>query len=268
MMLFVDPSAVDMPRARREYGAGRGALTRVEDGRGILSKSGTLGDPTLATAQKGDALVGALLAGMLADIESVRSAPLPAAGTAAASPPPRAAPPPAVRQEERMPTGCTASEDRTIRSVGDRFTYLWAQQDALRLSSLFTKNGDIRHPDGSIERGQEVILANRAQLFEQKEYANSKHPVQLNDVRCIGTNVAIADGKWELRLQNPPSSVPARGLQATPLNSGWCTLILVKNGDGWSIEAWRYTINPPPGADQPVLLAKPGYVGRGGGHVD
>jgi hypothetical protein len=53
---------------------------------------------------------------------------------------------------------------------------------------------------------------------------------------------------------------------ATPYNSGWCTLVLVKNeGSNWSIDAWRYTINPPPGADQPVLLAKPGFTGREGG---
>jgi hypothetical protein len=90
--------------------------------------------------------------------------------------------------------------------------------------------------------------------------------VQLNDVRCVGAGtVAIADGKWELRLQDPPPSAPGRGLAPVSSNAGWCTLVLVKNDETWLIEAWRYTINPPAGADQPVLLAKPGYVGRGAG---
>lgn len=267
MMLFVDPSSVDMSKAKREYARGRGTLTRDDNGRGVVSKSGTLGDATLATAKKGEALVDALLTGALADIENVRTAPLPEARAATPlAPAPPAPARPAERQEERMVTGCTASEDRTIRGIGDRLTYLWTQQDALHLSLLFTKNGDIRHPDGSIERGQEVILANRLQLFAQKEYTNSKYPVQLTDVRCLGTAVAIADGKWELRLQNTPQSTPGRIVPATPYNSGWCTLVLVKNeGSNWSIDAWRYTINPPPGADQPVLLAKPGFTGREGG---
>jgi creatinine amidohydrolase len=267
MMLFVDPSAVDMTKAKREYARGRGPLTRDDSGRGVVSKSGTLGDATLATAQKGEELVRTLVAGMLADIETVRSAPLPEAKTAAPPPPPPAPPPrPAERQEQRMPTGCTASEDRNIRAVGDRFTYLWSQQDALHLSGLFTGNGDIRHPDGSIERGQEVILADRLRMFAQKEYAGSRYPLQLTDIRCLEGGVAIADGKWELRLQNAPQPMPGRMLPIMPFNSGWCTLVLLKNeGGGWSIEAWRYTINPPPGADQPVLLAKPGFTGRGGG---
>ena len=164
-----------------------------------------------------------------------------------------------------MSTGCTAGEDRTIRAVADRFTYLWTQQDAVHLTELFTPNGDIRHPDGSIERGQEVILANRLRMFAQKEYAGSRYPVHLNDIRCLEGGVAIADGKWELRLQNVPQSTPGRMVPVTPVNSGWCTLVLLKNESRWSIEAWRYTINPPPGADQPVLLAKPGFTGRGGG---
>jgi creatinine amidohydrolase len=265
MMLFVDPSAVDLSRATREYSQGRGALTRQDGGRGVVSKSGTLGDPTLATAQKGKALVDALVAGMLDDIENVRTAPLPAVKTA--PPPPAPAPErrPPLREEPKRPNGCTEGDERAIRDIGDRFTYYWAQLDAEKLTGLFTRNGDIRHPDGSIERGQETILANRSHLFTRPEYQGSKHPVQLTDVRCLGADAAIADGKWELRLQaQPPTSTPGRGLAAATTNAGWCTLIVMKNGGSWAIEAWRYTVNPPAGAPQPTLLSKPGYVGRGG----
>jgi creatinine amidohydrolase len=256
MMLFVDPSAVDMTKATREY-----------PDRGTASKSGTLGDATLATADKGEKLVSALLAGMLADIENVRTAPLPDARSAAPPPAPPPAPRPERPQEQKMSTGCTASEDRTIRGVGDRFTYLWTQQDAVHLSLLFTRNGDIRHPDGSIERSQEVILSDLLQVFGQRAYTGSKYRVQLTDIRCVADGVAIADGKWELRLDNPPpQTTPGRVTPVARLNSGWCTLTFLKDGgNAWSIEAWRYTINPPPGADQPVLLARPGFTGRGGG---
>ena len=68
--------------------------------------------------------------------------------------------------------------------------------------------------------------------------------------------MAIADGKWELRLMDPPT--PYRG---------WCTLIL-KGGGGssWQIEAWRYTVDPPPNTTTaPTILKKPGWPGGPGG---
>ena len=266
MMLFVDPTAVDMTRAKREYAPGRGALVREEGADGVLSRSGTLGDATLATAAKGKVLVDALVAGIVGDIEAVRSAALPEVRTAAPAPPP---PPPPARPVERsaprLPSGCTPADDRTIRNIGAHFTYLWAQTDAEGIAGLFTPNGDIRHPDGSVERGQEIIRANRAQLFTRREYRNSKHPLQLNDVRCLGNDFALADGKWELRLQEQPQTTPGRGLVVALSNQGWCTLVLQRRDGGWGIEAWRYTVNPPEGAPAPVLLPKPGFTGRGGG---
>lgn len=77
---------------------------------------------------------------------------------------------------------------------------------------LFTPDGDIRHPDGSIERGRNIIAVNRRALFIQREYFASMHVVHLNDIRCLGPNYALADGKWELRLNDVSESVPqARG---------------------------------------------------------
>jgi len=252
MMLFVDPAAVDMTRARREY-----------PDRGARSQSGIYGDATLATARKGEALANALVAGMLADIEKIRTEALP---TARATPPPAPAPPPraAERQEPRAPSGCVVSDDRAIRTLGPSFSFAWSQEDAEAIARMFTPNGDIRHPDGSIERGRNIILQNRTQLFLRREYNGSRHPLQLNDVRCLSGVNALADGKWELRLQDDPQKAPGRGLAAARSNAGYVTLVLVKGEDGWLIEAWRYTINPAEGAPQPTLLAKPGYVGRGG----
>ena len=266
MMLFVDPSAVDMGRAAREYPTGRGVLTRQDGGRGVVSKSGVLGDATLATAEKGKVLVDALLDGILTDIENDRTAALPSPKATAPPPPPPAAPPARIapRVGSRPPGNCNDEDDRSIRKVGNQFTYFWAQQDARELSLLFTRNGDIRHPDGTIERGRETILSNRTHLFTRHEYQGSKHPVDLTDIRCLGNDTAIADGKWELRLQDDPQTTPGRGLGTAKTNAGWCTLIMMKIDEAWQIEAWRYTVNPPAGAPQPTLLSKPGWIGRGG----
>jgi creatinine amidohydrolase/Fe(II)-dependent formamide hydrolase-like protein len=255
MMLFVDPAAVDMTRATREYSRGAGVLTRVDGGPGVYSKSGVLGDATVATREKGQVLVETLVSGALEDIEAIRAAPLPVAKAPAPTPPPaptaRPAPPPA----ERMANGCTPGDDRAIRVLGLRFSSYWLQMDAEKIGSMFSADGDMRHPDGTIERTADVIRMNRQELFKQKDYRGSVHPVQLNDIRCITPNVAIADGKWELRM--PTSSKPY---------GGWCTLVLHGGGGGWAIEGWRYTVDPPPNTTTaPTILKKPGWPGGPGG---
>ena len=267
MMLFVDPSTVDMRKAVREYGAGAGTMTRQKDAPGIYSASGVFGDPTLATREKGQIYVEAVVTAALEDIEDIRTARLPAArATAPAAPPPPQPRPQPARTSEPLPNGCQPADDRAIRAVGDRFSYLWRQMDADKLGDLFAEDADMRHPDGTIEKTRVVIRQNRRELFDKREYRGSIHPVSLYDIRCISSTVAVADGKWELRLEDiPTSGAPARNLPPARRHSGWCTLVLIGGGGTWSIAAWRYTVNPPDGSEVPTTLKKPGFIGRGGG---
>ena len=267
MMLFVDPSAVDMKKAVREYASGTGALTRIKDSPGVFSESGVLGDATVATREKGQVLVEALLAGALEDIENIRKAPLPVARTLPPSPPPAPAPRPApgLRPEQRGGSGCTPGEERTIRAIGDKFQLHWRNQDVPLMMGLFAREADIRHPDGTIERFAQVIAANRIEMFKKREYRGSVHTLTLNDIRCLSADIAVADGKWELRLDTSPMSTTSGRASSAGVQifSGWCTLVL--RNPGWSIEAWRYTVNPQDGPALPTVLKQPGFLGRGGG---
>jgi len=259
MMLYVDPAAVDMSRAVREYGPGSGPLTRQKDAPGTFSATGVVGDPTRATREKGRVVVDTLLAGILDDIEKVRTAPLPSAkGPGAPAPPPAPTRPATPPPERTLASGCTSGDERTIRQIGPRFSSLWREMDSEKIGEMFTASGDIRHPDGFIERGPDVIRQNRVELFRKKEYRGSNHPLQLNDIRCPAAGIAIADGKWELRLADRPGTKPY---------AGWCTLILRGSSGSWSIEAWRYTVDPPPNTTPaPTILKKPGWPGGPGGH--
>jgi creatinine amidohydrolase len=270
IMLFVDPAAVDMRKAVREYGSGSGPMTRQKDAPGTFSASGVVGDPTVATKDKGHAYVEALVTGALEDIEAIRSARLPTAkGTAAAAAPPPPARPPSPRtSDEKMPNGCSAGEERAIRAVGERYSYLWRQMDAEKLAAMFTADGDMRHPDGTIERGFQVLYQNRLDLFRKREYRGSVHPVQLNDIRCLAGGTAVADGKWELRFDDLSAAAPGplgRGAARAKRHSGWCTLVLVRADASWAVQAWRYTIDPQNGEPPPTTLKQPGFLGRGGG---
>lgn len=77
IMLYIAPESVDMSRAVRDYHPGEGRLTRAHGGTGVYSPTGIYGDATLATWGKGRAVVEAMVDGILRDIESLRSEPLP-----------------------------------------------------------------------------------------------------------------------------------------------------------------------------------------------
>ena len=79
MLLYIAPERVDMSAAVPDYhprGA-RGWLSRDPETLETYSKTGIWGDPTLATRAKGERVVEAIVAGMLADIEALREADAP-----------------------------------------------------------------------------------------------------------------------------------------------------------------------------------------------
>jgi creatinine amidohydrolase len=270
MMLAIDPTMVDMTKAVAEYGRGTGALTRKDkerdDAPGIVSKTGVLGDATVATAEKGRVLIDTVVAGVLADIENLRGAPLPAVRAAPPPPPPPRSPAAGSSAGQRQANGCTPGDERAIRQIGPTFSSYWKLMDPAAIGDLFSMQADMRHPDGTIERTRAVIRQNRAELFAKREYRGSIHPVDIYEVRCLGPTAAIADGKWELRFADMPGATkPAAGL---PQHfNGLFTLVVSSGGNGdWLIEAWRYTVTPEQGPPPPTILKQPGFIGRGGGH--
>lgn len=75
MMLYIAPQSVQMKKATRDLTLHQsGGLTRDPKGKGTYSPTGAWGDPTLATREKGQAVVESLLATILKDIDDLRRA--------------------------------------------------------------------------------------------------------------------------------------------------------------------------------------------------
>ena len=253
MMLYIDPASVNMRRAVTEFNPSPGPslrLTRRRGGSGTFSESGVWGDPTLATREKGATIVEGLVKAILDDIEVIRRATPPTPGSV---PAPAPVPPPAPRPAPAGARSCTAGDERTIRGFGDAFALHWLNADATQLAGLWSEEGDMVHPDGLTERGRETIRTNRAALFMHKEYRGSKHPMTIGNIRCLTQDIAVADGKWELR------GVSDAGGKMLPPFEGLLTLVLKRTG-AWFIEAYRYTQKPAP-APMPTWLKRPGYPG-------
>jgi creatinine amidohydrolase len=74
MMLALAPDRVDMSRAVRDIHDRRGPkLTRDPDALGRYSPSGVYGDATLASREKGEALVAAVVRAILADLDAMKT---------------------------------------------------------------------------------------------------------------------------------------------------------------------------------------------------
>lgn len=77
MMLYIAPESVRMSKAARDLNPNQsGGLTRDPQGKGTYSPTGAWGDPTLATREKGRAVVESLVATILKDIDDLRQASL------------------------------------------------------------------------------------------------------------------------------------------------------------------------------------------------
>jgi creatinine amidohydrolase len=75
MMLYIAPQSVQMKKAARDLNPNQpGGLTRDPKGKGTYSPTGAWGDPTMATREKGQAVVESLVATILTDIDDLRRA--------------------------------------------------------------------------------------------------------------------------------------------------------------------------------------------------
>lgn len=79
MILYMSPADCDMSKAVKDYHPGSGGLTRDSKKEGMtFSSSGIFGDATLATREKGKIVTEALVDAVVAEIEELRKASLPA----------------------------------------------------------------------------------------------------------------------------------------------------------------------------------------------
>jgi uncharacterized protein (TIGR02246 family) len=211
------------------------------------------GDSSSAAAARGKIFLETLVEALVREVEALRRAtppdPQPIEPARPASLPP---PPPPT--EPRRPSGCTAGDERAIAEVANRFNAYWAMGDVNRIAELWAEDGDLAHPDGVVERGREIVRANRRDQFRRPEYRGSKHGVRFGVVRCVSADVAVADGKWDL------SGVLDAAGNAMPRGEGPTTVVLKKHGSLWLFEAYRYSVAlRPDGPTPPTLLKKPGY---------
>jgi len=254
IMLYIDPASVDMTLAVKDFSTPTFAppLTRQPGGRGTYSPSGIWGDATLATREKGEVIVEGIVQTILQDIESLRTAaPQPVRAPATG----RALPSGAMA-EPRSDGACPPGVERDIKRVEAAFNAHWKNRDAESLAILWSREGDLFHGDGTIERGRSTIEMNRRHQFKAPEYRSARHAVRFDIVRCLTDAIAIVDGRWDLQDVTDAAGKPL------PRVEGLLTLVMRRADDQWLIEAYRYNTKPAAPVT-PTLQKKPGYPDKG-----
>jgi uncharacterized protein (TIGR02246 family) len=184
-------------------------------------------------------VIDLLVALLEKETDELLSAPLPSATASRGG---RPAPPAAAGAPAAPPAG-SEGDDREIRQLAPKFENAWRLQDAWEIAGLWIEDGDMLHPDGSVERGRQSIAQNRAALFAERRYQGSRHPLTVRTVRFRGPDVAIVDGRWELTLFRDGSRSETASLE------GLFTWVVQRGaGRRWRIAAWRYTVGEPASA--------------------
>lgn len=252
MLLYIDPASVDMAKAARDYDAtGKGPLSRTRGKPNTTySPTGIFGDATLASREKGQAVVEAFVPALVREIEDTRVARLPVArpsrspASIVSTLPPQAATSIAAAAAAPPAPG-TAQDERAIQELAHQFEIAWTNLDSWGVASLWTEDGEVVHADGFIERMRQTILEQRSQMFMLREYRASRHRLAVRAIRFPAPGVGIGTGEWEL------SGMIDANRKPIPAVSGPCTLV-AKNvaGEGWRIFSLRYARlrrdDPPP----------------------
>ena len=125
-----------------------------------------------------------------------------------------------------------ATDQSAIRALVQRYMEARNQKDEKLLRGLFTRDADQLVSTGEWRHGEDALVAG-ALASSRKE--NGKSSLQIESVRRIGQNAAIADARYET---STTGNVPARRM--------WSSFVLQKTSFGWRIAAIRNMLPAKP----------------------
>jgi len=118
-----------------------------------------------------------------------------------------------------------AADEKAIRAVIQEFLDARDANDAKRVSSTLTADADQQQTSGVVRRGRETVVSGS---LETQRGTGGKRTIEIETVRFISTDVALADGRYD-------SIGRADGSDLHMLTS----IVLRRDAGAWKIAAIR-----------------------------
>lgn len=130
------------------------------------------------------------------------------------------------------PTMLAGNEEAAIRAVVQKYVDARERIDPKAVEQLFTADADQLVSSGEWRKGREAVVKG---TMASSNSTGGKRTITVESVRFLSSDVAIADGRYELI-----------GLAGGATRSMWTTLVLKKTGKEWRISAIRNMLPAAP----------------------
>lgn len=130
------------------------------------------------------------------------------------------------------PTAPDANDETAIRAVVQKYVDARERIDPKAVEQLFTADADQLVSSGEWRKGREAVVKG---TMASSNSTGGKRTITVETVRLIASDVAIADGRYELT-----------GLVGGATRSMWSTFIFKKTGKEWRISAIRNMLPAAP----------------------
>ena len=124
--------------------------------------------------------------------------------------------------------------EEAVDALAAKYVEGWNAGDAAMCASIYTENGDSVDLAGQRFEGRAAIEQSIAQTLEV--YSGSTIKIERTTLHQVNDDLVVSDGIWEVMGASAAEGVPT---------SGFYTIIAVRDGDTWLIEAGRAKAAPP-----------------------
>lgn len=122
-------------------------------------------------------------------------------------------------------TPASKSDEAAVREMVGKYMDARELRDPKAVGALFATDADQLVSSGEWRRGRDQLVKG---MLASSESSGGKRTITVENVRFVGPNVAIADGRYEIAGQG--------GAAARKM---WSTFIMSRSEGGWRIEAIR-----------------------------
>lgn len=125
----------------------------------------------------------------------------------------------------------SAGEESAIREVVKKYVEARDKSDAQAIESLFTSDADQLVSSGEWRKGRKDVVKG---TLASSQSSSGKRTITVEAVRFISSDVALADGRYEIA-----------GAAGADSRKMWTSLVLKRDSAGWHIAAIRNMLPAP-----------------------